>query len=78
MGFLFTFECYQSDSKTLIRSLKKFKKKFFENQKFEKKTKTESVNHTKVFSSPIRNKKNKKNENFHVKIDRVDPEIKWY
>ena len=34
------------------------------------------MNHKKLFSSRIRNKKTKKNEPHPVNIDRVDPEIK--
>ena len=54
------FECYLSDAKILIRSLKKFKNKIFRKSKIRNKTKTETVNHTKLFSSPIQNKKTKK------------------
>ena len=60
--------------------IKKIQKQIFRKSKIRNKTKTESVTHTKLFSSPIQNKKKKtnKNENYPVKIDRVDPEIKRY
>ena len=56
--------------------IKKIQKQIFRKSKIRNKTKIESVTHTKLFSSPIQNKKKQKNARYLVKINRVDPEIK--
>ena len=64
--------------KNFNKIIKKIQKQIFRQSKIRHKIKTESVYHTKLFSSRIRNKKTKRNENSPVKIDHVDPEIKRY